>query len=114
MQNQYDDFVRMLPSYQRNTRDYDLQGYFMNNPASYQASLQQGGHFPDTYKKPNHPTFSTGSKYSQGNLTGGQWSQGETGQWSFEPSSTNMLMIGPDNLREYFKNNEPNSILNMR
>ena len=53
-------------------QDYDLRGAF-------KAGLQpdaQTGHWPDTFKKPNHPTFSDQSKYAPfGNP--GKW-QGET------------------------------------
>lgn len=40
--------------------DYDLRGAF-------KAGLQPGanGHWPDTFKKPNHPTFSNESIYAQ-------------------------------------------------
>lgn len=39
--------------------DYDLRG-------AYKAGLKPGkdGHWPDTFKKPNHPTFSNESKYA--------------------------------------------------
>jgi hypothetical protein len=39
--------------------DYDLRG-------AYKDKLQpaENGHWPDTYKKPNHPTFSNQSKYA--------------------------------------------------
>ena len=42
--------------------DYDLRGAF-------KAGLQpdpQTGHWPDTFKKPNHPTFSVESQYASG------------------------------------------------
>src|SRR6266446_2227916 len=40
--------------------DYDLRG-------AYQAGLQpvENGHWPDTFKKPNHPTFSDQSIYAK-------------------------------------------------
>jgi cell wall-associated NlpC family hydrolase len=41
--------------------DYDLRGAF-------KAGIKpdpESGHWPDTYKKPNHPTFSNQSKYAQ-------------------------------------------------
>lgn len=41
--------------------DYDLRGAF-------KAGLKpnpKSGHWPDTYKKPNHPTFSNESKYAK-------------------------------------------------
>ncbi len=40
--------------------DYDLRGAFM---AGLQPS-QENGHWPDTFKKPNHPTFSNESIYA--------------------------------------------------
>lgn len=40
--------------------DYDLRGAFKEGL----APDPQSGHWPDTYKKPNHPTFSTQSKYA--------------------------------------------------
>jgi anti-sigma regulatory factor (Ser/Thr protein kinase) len=42
-------------------QDYDLRG-------AYKAGLKPDpttGHWPDTYKKPNHPTFSNESKYAK-------------------------------------------------
>ena len=49
--------------------DYDLQGAFMEGLAPDPRT----GHWPDKYKKPNHPTFSVESKYAVGadaNLAG--------------------------------------------
>lgn len=51
--------------------DYDLRGAF-------KAGIKpdpQSGHWPDTYKKPNHPTFSDESQYSK---------QGNPGHWDGE------------------------------
>jgi hypothetical protein len=42
--------------------DYDLRG-------AYKAGVEpdpEDGHWPDTYKKPNHPTFSDESRYATG------------------------------------------------
>jgi hypothetical protein len=53
--------------------DYDLRGAF-------KAGLTPGpnGHWPDTFKKPNHPTFSNESKYRDlAPNKAGSW-QGET------------------------------------
>src|SRR6266853_2284502 len=38
--------------------DYDMQGFHKYSPDFTPGS---GQHFPDTYKKPNHPTFSNES-----------------------------------------------------
>lgn len=40
--------------------DYDLRGAFLNNVSPDKES----GHWPDTFKKPNHPTFSDQSMYA--------------------------------------------------
>lgn len=48
--------------------NYDLQGFYKQNP-----SLNFKGHLPDTFKKPNHPTFSIESKYSTKESPGGFW-----------------------------------------
>lgn len=44
---------------QDNGEDYDLRG-------AWKAGLKPGsdGHWPDTFKRPNHPTFSNESKYA--------------------------------------------------
>lgn len=51
--------------------DYDLQG-------AYKAGLTpdpETGHWPDTFKKPNHPTFSNESMYATGDnaAKAGHW-----------------------------------------
>lgn len=53
--------------------DYDLRGAFS-------AGIQPdpiSGHWPDTFKKPNHPTFSNESRYAaQAPAQAGYWSNG--------------------------------------
>lgn len=46
--------------------DYDLRGAFKAGltPAGPEAGVNEG-HWPDTFKKPNHPTFSVESKYAK-------------------------------------------------
>lgn len=46
-------------------RDYDLRGAFAAG-VKPETSGPDKGHFPDTFKKPNHPTFSNESKYATG------------------------------------------------
>lgn len=41
--------------------DYDLRGAFKGKV----TPAKKTGHWPDTYKKPNHPTFSTQSKWAK-------------------------------------------------
>lgn len=68
--------------------DYDLSGYWLKEGKKNNG----GGHMPDTYKKPNHPTFSTESIYHGrddlmgGRFNGGKWSGNDKSGWSFEPT----------------------------
>lgn len=74
--NEEADFYKWKQQYAPNDSglDYDLRGAFKAgikpNPKT--------GHWPDTYKKPNHPTFSVESKYAKDAPDkAGKWS-GET------------------------------------
>lgn len=86
-------------------RDYDMQGYFKANPDVMPNA--EGQHYPDTYKKPNHPTFSDESIYHgvDGNQ-GGHWGQ-EDGKDTFTPGPTNMQNWGKQGLQDYFQRVEP-------
>jgi len=53
--------------------DYDYLSFYMNGDYKNYT----GGHFPDTYKRPNHQTFSNESIYSTPKNPGGKW-QGQT------------------------------------
>jgi len=65
---------------------YDLRGYWLSNEYMQgDGSHQQGAHFTDYWKKPNHETFSTGSRYSTPEHMGGQWNPNVKG-WTYEPS----------------------------
>ena len=59
---------------------YDYRGYWKKVARSGQdqrKAYDDGLHFPDTYKKHGHPTFSVESQYSTGPGDGGRW-DGET------------------------------------
>lgn len=67
--------------------DYDLRGAWKSGDV---FKLDGRGHLPDTYKKPNHPTFSNESQYSgQDGFVGGHWSELPNGRFVFRPGSTN-------------------------
>jgi hypothetical protein len=72
------------------------------------------GHGPDTFKLPNHPTFSNESIYHgrDGN-EGGQWEQNEDKTWTFTPGRTNLEHHSPQELRDYFERVEPGNHLNL-
>lgn len=49
-------------------KDYDLRGAWLND-----GFKPGSGHGTDRYKKPNHPTFSEESQYSNSLHPGGRW-----------------------------------------
>jgi len=89
--------------------DYDLRGAFKEgvNPADDPSGR---GHLPDTYKKPNHPTFSDQSIYSDHEHKGGTWG-GTDDNTTFTPGPENLKMFSEDQLLAYFKKVEPKSSL---
>jgi hypothetical protein len=88
------------------TRDYDLRGAWKAN-----AHAAANGHLPDTYKKPNHPTFSSESIYNGINgALGGKWTQ-QGSRWIFQATPYNVQNMGPDALHLYFRHVEPDSLL---
>lgn len=102
----YQLWLKTLPYGQQNTYDYDMRG-------AYLAGEGQGdnGHFTDRFKKPNHPTFSTGSIYNGiDGQYGGHWIN-IMGKDFFFPSQTNEDYYTPEWLQQYFVNAEPNAVL---
>lgn len=81
-----------------NTYDYDARGFWKDG-----AGTAANGHGSDQYKKPNHPTFSTGSQYNgvDGNI-GGQWAKQQDGTWTFAPGATNLKNYSGADLKDYF------------
>lgn len=57
---------------------YDYRGYYddlVNQGKQYEI-ITADTHFPDTYKLPGHPTFSTESKYYKPGMIAGHWEDG--------------------------------------
>ena len=86
--------------------DYDyrigtLDAYSKGEPVS-----NYFGHWTDAGKKPDHPTFSKESWFSQfGNKKGGEWKQSEDGSWEFYPQEWQVKDIDRMNkLMKYFEN----------
>lgn len=75
-QKQYEMWKSKLPKNLQWEGDYDLKGLWKSNPKVKPSSNL---HFPDTYKLPNHPTFSNESKYYDSVTpgVGGYWGPGE-------------------------------------
>lgn len=98
---------------ENDVEDYDMRGAWLEAKQKG-VSLEDGrGHYPDTYKKPNHPTFSDQSKYNgEGGVKGGTWSKTEDGRDVFTPNR-DLSPQEQQSLKEYFAKNEPNAILNL-
>jgi hypothetical protein len=103
-QQDYQDWLKMMSTKQgrditMDKRDYDIQGYFLSG-----QTPDERGHSTDQFKKPNHPTFSNESMYSNPFLgeSGGQW-----GDNSFTMGKSNQLYWYKDALEHYMKKSEP-------
>ena len=93
----------------RDLYDYDMRGAWKAN-----VGQADNGHFPDIYKKPNHPTFSVESQYHNPKTTpGGVWSADAEGRLSFTPSPYNLQNMDANELRQYFFQVEPNAVLKL-
>ena len=94
---------------QRDSFDYDMRG-------AWKAGIGQAGngHFPDTYKKPNHPTFSNQSIYDGQGISGGEWSQ-QSGKDVYTPSADMVRQPGYVTymLEKYMPIVEPGALFNM-
>jgi len=89
--------------------DYDTKGAFDAG-----ASPDARGHLPDTYKLPNHITYSDESIYSKEKDAPppGKWVGDDKKGWEFHASQTNIDNAGgEDKLKDYFKNKEPSAKL---
>ena len=85
---------------------YDLRGFWKSGGYKDEAFRKREGHAPDTYKKPNHPTFSEESIYSgqPGPLGvrffGGKW----LSESEFKPSKEMLSFTHPlDWYKDYMK-----------
>lgn len=93
----------------RDVRDYDARGAWLEMQLGL-LNRAANGHYPDKYKKPNHPTFSTQSIYSgRDGYYGGVWQGSPETGWVFYPNVTNFY--SPPALREYWNKAEPGNDL---
>lgn len=92
------------------TQDYDMRGYYKANPDVDPNA--PGTHYPDTFKKPSHPTFSDESMYHSEETPGGHWTKGEGDSWTFRPSTQN-IRNGLGITKEYLERSDPNVKLDL-
>lgn len=105
-ERRYQVWRAMLPQHLQYDGDYDLRGAYSDG-----LKPSQNEHFDDTYKLPNHPTFSTGSRYSTPDRPGGEWIGDDKKGWTFKASPANLVGRSPEELHQYFQQVEPNSKL---
>ena len=80
---------------------YDVRGFWKSG--DYKR-MDQDNHGSDTWKKPNHPTFSNQSRYHGADgWYGGNW----TDEGGYQPSKQTLQMYGPDYYQWMF-GTEPN------
>jgi hypothetical protein len=115
----YQAWVKQRGLSKGESHDYDMRGFWKskrdnNDEMDLATSGLEGAHFPDTFKKPNHPTFSSESQYhGRDGHVGGSWWQDQQGRWNFAPGETNLQHHSPKDLQQYFEDVEPNSALRM-
>lgn len=90
--------------------DYDMEAFLRANPG---FKAEPGQHYPDTYKRPNHPTFSDESIYHNEKNQGGHWSVGPDGRDVFTPGPANLQHHTIEELQDYFQRVEPGNTLNV-
>ena len=81
--------------------DYDIKGAW-KELADGRMEIGRNNHLGDTYKKPNHPTFSDESIYHCiDSYYGGHWFEIENEAYIFVPGLTNFYP--PSSLAHYFE-----------
>ena len=90
--------------------DYDMPAYIKKYG---QPDQSKGQHLTDEFKLPGHITFSTDSIYSTPQTPGGEWKRLPDGTWQYTPSSYVLNQRPLQELIDYFRDYEPDSILNL-
>ena len=95
----YQERKKSLPKTLQSEEDYDLRGAYK---AGLLDNVEEGMHLPDTFKKPNHITFSKESKYYEEGMWAGEW----VDDYTFKiPLNTPKAKLAK--LKEYFAKYEP-------
>lgn len=99
----YQERKKSLPKELQSEKDYDLRGAYKTGLLD---NIGEGMHLPDTFKKPNHITFSKDSKYYEDGMWAGEWT--EDGDFMI-PLATPKAKLAK--LKNYFAKYEPNAMI---
>lgn len=129
----FDQFLEKIgkQDYDTTQKDYDLKAYYDRAHGdgdteedqaikdNYQRLIKWDGegerpHMLDTFKKPNHMTFSNKSIYSTDETPGGEWEGDDENGWTFTPSDYNIKQHPYNEMLDYFLEYEPNSALHYK
>lgn len=88
--------------------DYDMARYLR------EGGQPTAGHYPDTYKKPSHPTFSEESVYHGPDAEGGRWNRLPDGSYTFTPGPANYQGRSIREMQDYFRRVEPGNRLKLQ
>lgn len=103
-ERRFREWLKTLPPRLRSTEDYDLRGAWKAN-----AQAAANGHLPDTWKKPNHPTFSQESQYSRAAQQGGSWQDAGGERFNYWASPANQRYRSMGETSRYFQEAEPDA-----
>lgn len=86
---------------------------YLDNNKEQAFSHIDGQHYPDTYKKPNHPTFSDESIYSTKETPGGHWGH-QNGKDVFYPSEWQIETFGNNYILDGMKQQGDGDVIPVR
>ncbi len=94
--------------------DYDNRGAYLADEVGLLPPRDARGHGTDAFKKPWHPTYSTGSQIPPlDGMMPGQWGQTPDGQTVFDAGTQNLQFSTPEELMQYFREAEPEARLRL-
>lgn len=97
IKDQYNSFYSDQQNYDYDMARWDDEVEDKNELFNHQ------GHYTDKYKKPNHPTFSDESIYSNEQTPGGKWGY-QNGHDTFTPSEYQVNTYGPQHIVQGLRN----------
>ena len=110
----FDSFQKYLRETGRFAPDFDYKGFYDDEELrakwlEEELSNPGNAHMNDYYKLPQHHTYSKESR--GGEDFGGEWLGNDEVGWIFKASPFNMAQHSFEDMKKYWDNNEPESIL---